>query len=151
MNIIKLTCVTLSQDCNVITSLQWGGENITMLWQGCDKVVTSLYQAGDKHCNEVVATLWMNRQCGCKVAVGLWKYYKVVTRLSQGCDKVVATLWRIRQCGCKVAVGLWKYYKVMTRLSQPCEGLDNVAARLQWDCEYTTRLWQGCRKVVTRL
>ena len=75
MNIIKLTCVTLSQDCNVITSLQWGGENITMLWQGCDKVVTSLWQACDKHCNEVVATLWMNRQCGCKVAVGLWIPY----------------------------------------------------------------------------
>ena len=34
---------------------------------------------------------------------------------------------------------------------QPCEGIDNVAARLQWDCENTTRLWQGCDKVVARL
>ena len=41
--------------------------------------------------------------------------------------------------------------KVVTRLSQPCEGLDNVAARLQRDCEYTTRLSQGCDKVVARL
>ena len=26
-----------------------------------------------------------------------------------------------------------------------------MAARLQWDCENTTRSRQGCRKVVTRL
>ena len=26
-----------------------------------------------------------------------------------------------------------------------------MAARLQWDFEYTTRLWQGCGKVVTSL
>ena len=38
---------------------------------------------------------------------------KVVARLWQGCDKLV---------------------------SQPCEGINNVAARLQRDCEYTTRL-----------
>ena len=26
-------------------------------------------------------------------------------------------------------------------------GIDNVAARLQWDCEYTTRLWQPCERI----
>ena len=43
----------------------------------------------------------------------------------QGCSGIVKILQ-----GCR---------KVVTRLSQPCEGLDNVAARLQWDCENTTR------------
>ena len=41
--------------------LQW---DVNIL-QGCGKVVTSLW----------------NRQCGCKVAVGLRIYYKVVARL----------------------------------------------------------------------
>ena len=52
---------------------------------------------------------------------------------SQGCSELVKLLH-----GCDE---VW----------QPCEGIDNVAARLQWDCEYTTRLWQGCGKVVTSL
>ena len=38
MNIIKGTRVTLSQTCNVVTRVWWGGEIITMLWQ---EVVTS--------------------------------------------------------------------------------------------------------------
>ena len=54
--------------------LQWDCEYTTRLWQGCDKLVT---------------TLLRNGQCGCKVAEGLWKYYKVMTRLWQGCDNLV--------------------------------------------------------------
>ena len=45
--------------------------------------------------------------------------------------------------------------KVVARLSQPCEGLDNVAARLQWDLKIlqgrdkvVARLSQGCRNLV---
>ena len=54
--------------------------------------------------------------------------------LLQGCSGIVKIL---QGCG-----------KVVTSLWQPCEGIDNVDARLQWDCESTTRLWQGCDKLV---
>ena len=46
-------------------------------------------------------------QCRHKVAVGWWKYYKVVT-----------SLWQTWHGGYKVAVSLWNSYMVVTRLWQ---------------------------------
>ena len=82
---------------------------------------------------------------GChKVAVGCWKYYKVV----KGCDKVVTRLWQTWHCGHKVALNLWLWRgggKVVTRLSQGChklvtrlQGLYNLATTLSFLYGYYT-------------
>ena len=77
-----------------------------------------------------------------------------VVKILQCCDKLVTSLWQTWYCGHKVVVSLWNYCIVVMRWWQPCEWIDNVAARLQWDYEYTTRLWQGwqaCDNLVTTL
>ena len=52
--------------------LQWDCEYATRLWQACgiDNVAARLLVNILQGCGKVVTNLW-NRQCGCKVAVGL--------------------------------------------------------------------------------
>ena len=53
----------------------------------------------------------------------------------QGCTGIL----KILQGRDNAVTRLWQGYDKLVTI-QSCEGIDNVDARLQWNCEYTTRL-----------